>query len=479
MKALLSAIAVTLLAVNTAQAQFANPRAENDAFEIFSDAESVSGNVLANDSLALSARLISPPVGRFGSLTMDSGGNFTYTLFQGIPEIGDLRQNQFVSDEFEYEAVNQRMENKATLVIRIIGAPGANAGNDVDIFSNVDIEFNNRSQDAVPLNSGQSIRGQLTSSNDKDWFSLFSAGNEEITMELCPQGSSCFGQNNWAIYIFDPDRLTEEIEFNDIGFERRLEETGSEFDLSGTPLFQRLTTNIASNHLYLNYRSNVFDSALIGIIDPCFDDNNSVGLGVGPAKTYLIAVSSVLNGDQDAGDDECGQGRVLLEEPGRPVVGRNAEGETQTFETIRQVISSNFSDDQYAIRITATGRPPLLSREAAEQSSQFNNLSGAVTVTVPEIRIGNTGFTAELELLEQIQSATQNLNFGIKKVQPLTGAAEVNPFRATFNPANNQVVIPRVTDQASGKAYSVILQYHAAQNGQPERLELIEAKEIQ
>ncbi|MDT8407330.1 MAG: VCBS domain-containing protein [Methylococcales bacterium] len=455
----------------------ATPQARNDFFTVVANRlDTVSGNVIDNDINVENVRLTSPAATTHGFLVFNQDGSFTYTLQNNAPDILNLPFGQTLRDQFVYtQDITAGTTTTAVLTIEIIGNPVDENGNtvfeeDANDFTNVDIEFNNRSQDAVPLNSGRAIRGQLSAPNDKDWFTLFSSGNEEITMELCPQGTSCFGKKNWAVYIIDPDLLTDAIELNEVVFRRWLDETGSAIDPAGNQIISGL--NGQSNHLYLNYRQGIFESALLGIIDPCFDTSNTVGLGVREPKTYLIAVSSVLTGDADSGDS-CGQGRVVLQEPGLPVVGTNADGDTESFSTTQEVIRVPFSDDQYAIRITATGRDPLLSEVAVQRSALFRADNGIAQV--PEIRIGDHVFSAQLQL--QIEQAVSAVNFDIGNIEAVENP-ELNPFRATYNPANNQVMIPRVTDQSSGKAYSIILRYHPPADGQDEWLELIAAQAI-
>ncbi|MDF1583449.1 MAG: hypothetical protein P1P78_09075 [Methyloprofundus sp.] len=248
-----------------------------------------------------------------------------------------MKAGEVVVDRFDYRYWNDAGDNvTSALNINIIGNPVDGNGNTVfeqsedAPFDNVDIEFNDRSWQATPLNSALNIKGQLHHPGDKDWFRIPSVGNESLVLEVCPQGSSCFGQKSWVLYVFDSALLTKNMEESKYTFERWLDETGSTTDLLGDDLKGKFPTPKTSNHMYLAYSKGFFDGALINIVDPCFGTLNSVEVGLpenprdangnpvldadgNPVKSrdYLIAISSPLEGDTGAGD--CGVGSVVLE----------------------------------------------------------------------------------------------------------------------------------------------------------------------
>ncbi|MGJ0490316.1 Ig-like domain-containing protein [Methylobacter sp.] len=445
---------------------------------------SLSGNVTANDLNGTSVYLNGSPASEYGTLLLNSDGSFTYTLYKNAPSINKLVAGEVVKDSFSYTLVDQFGQSAtANLNVTIIGNP-VDAGGDTifekpenEIYDNVDVEFNDRSADGTPLNSSRKIKGHLHHFGDKDWFYLHSAGNEIIKLDVCPQGSSCFGKKSWVLYVFDSALLTTEMEELTFPFQRWVTQTGSDKDVLGNIILDSTWAG-DSNHLYLAYRTGFFDESLIGIVDPCFDTNNSVEIGVGPGeRDYLIAVSSTLRGDEDKGDDECGGGSVVLRKPGLPVVGLSSKGEPQSYGTTQEYITAfPFSDDQYTINVTGTGLDPLLpavnpllSASAIEKSSTFNGFSGELNI--PKVKVD--GKLYEARLIRQGPFSGNTYNFALIDLNELGSEETADPFQATYNPANGQVLMPRVTDAASGNAYSVIMQYHPAANGNAQWLQAI------
>jgi VCBS repeat-containing protein len=454
---------------------------------------SVEGSVISNDATidgagvyssdAMNVTLNSSPASDYGTLIIDSTGDFTYTLYKNSPSVIKLTAGQVATDSFVYTITNQYGQSAtARLNVTIIGNPVDADGNTVfeqpkdRPYDNVDVEFNDRSTDATPLNSSRNIKGHLLSPHDRDWFYLHSAGNEVIKLDVCPQGSSCFGQKSrWVLYAFDSAKFTPEFEESaQFWLQRLVTETQSAKDLLGNTILSSEEEWYPSDDLYLAYRANLFDGALIGIIDPCFDKSNSLEIGVPPGeRDYYIAISAPLHGNADQGDEECGQGSVLLSQPGRPVIGKDTDGDgntiTRPYATTQQYLSTFFSDDQYTIKVTGTGLDPLLSASAIEKSSTFNGFTSELNI--PKVKVD--GKLYEARLMRQEPFSDNTYNFALSALNEL-GAGEVaDPFQATYNPANQQVLIPRVTDAGSGNAFSVVMQYHPPVNGIAEWLEAI------
>ncbi|GAB4258300.1 MAG: hypothetical protein Kow0065_08000 [Methylomicrobium sp.] len=445
----------------------------------------VNGNVTTNDSNGNFVSLVGSPVGNYGYLTLDVNGGYIYTLDETAPAVRALKARDLLTDTFSYTYFDQEGRSAtATLTIDIIGNPVDESGNtefDNALYENVDIEFNDSSAQATPLNSARKIKGHLRSSGDKDWFRLASNGDEIIRLEMCPSDSSCYGKKNWVLYVFDSDLLTLPIEDSTYEFRSWLQETGTVFGKSGNQLISG--SNGFSNHLYLQYRLGFLDSALVGIIDPCFGTTNSVEIGVGSgAKNYLIAVSSPLRGRDDAGDS-CGQGSVVLEEEGQTITETIIDdaGETteETYQIIQEkIVAFPYSDDQYAIRITGTGVDPLSTESAAAGSATFSATSGSLVM--PKIRINNELYEADLNLQTNIaKSGRDSLKFSLTYLDALPEGTEPDAFQATYNPQTLQVIVPRVTEINSGKAYSVILQYHPAADGFEPWLEVLNVRPIE
>jgi len=447
---------------------------------------SVTGNVTTNDMNGTSAYLNSSPASDYGTLLFNSDGSFTYTLYKNAPSVNKLEAGEVVKDSFSYTLIDSFGQSAtASLNVTIIGNPTDAGGNTVhekpenEIYDNVDVEFNDRSADGTPLNSSRKIKGHLHHFDDKDWFFLHSAGNEIIKLDVCPQGSTCFGKKSWVLYVFDSTLLTPGMEELNFPFRRWVTDTGSDKDVLDNVILGSTWAG-ASNHLYLAYRSGFFDEALIGIVDPCFDTNNSVEIGVPPGeRDYLIAVSSTLRGDEDQGDDECGSGSVVLRKPGLPVVGLSSKGEPISYSTTEEYVAAfPFSDDQYTINVTGTGLDPLspipplhplLSTSAIEKSSTFNGFSGELAI--PKVKVDGKLYAAHLT--RQYPTPSNTYKFALSELSQYGPEETADPFQATYNPANRQVLIPRVTDAGSGNAFSVVMQYHPAADGNAEWLEAI------
>jgi VCBS repeat-containing protein len=186
------------------------PEAVNDNGHLIIGVTSeYSGNVLGNDKNTTGASVdFKETVGKFGRLSsVDSEGEYTYTVYDSVNN-SSLAPGETVEEIFRYDLTNNSRGSSAVLVITLSTVDLPKPA----ITSNVDIEFNDRSAQATPLNSGKNILGHLHNSGDKDWYSLPSAGNEIITLEVCPQTSSCFGKKSWVLYVFDSDRLTSQME---------------------------------------------------------------------------------------------------------------------------------------------------------------------------------------------------------------------------------------------------------------------------
>ncbi len=482
--------------------------------------ESLSGNVTDNDNNGDYVVLTSPPSTIYGRIVLQADGHYVYDLYETALSIISLKAGEVVTDEFTYEYFSNAGESTtAKLIIQIIGNPIDGNGDtifenpDDKPYDNVDVEFNDRSNDATPLNSSRNIQGHLHDTGDKDWYFLSSEGNEIITLEVCPKGTSCFNKKSWVLYVFDSDELakvdypdvdddgkpiiknrTEEQEFE---FYRWVTETGTDQDLLSNSIItgkpEKDTTDEIfgdkrenggvirgrSNHMYLAYRAGFFQDALIGIVDPCFDTLNSVDIGVGDgARNYLIAISSPLlgtgNADDEAGNttNVCGQGSVVLQQQGPSASGLGADGKPKSYETTQEYISVfPNSDDQYAIKITSTGLEPLQSDAAAANSATFNASSGELRI--PKVFVNGQSFEATLNLQnQQARSTDGTLKFVLSDLGTENLEGILDSYRATFNAETGEVLFPRITDTSTGNAYSVIMLFHAATDSNPAWLEV-------
>lgn len=466
--------------------------------------DSVTSSVITNDKNGTNVYLNSSPASDYGYLILNPDGSFTYTVYKNAPSINKLKAGEVVTDSFSYTVADQYGQSAtAKLNVNILGNPVDTSGNTVfpqlagTAYDNVDIEPNDRSINATPLNSGRNIKGSMYDGGDKDWYKLQSAGNEVITIDVCPTGSSCFGKKSWEVYVFDSTALTTAMEEQPYPLYHWIDATGSLNDEAG---IKRLSPNpyATSNHMYLAYQmGGFFQGALIGIVDPCFDTTTSLDIGVGPGpRNYLIAVSSTLMGSDGSGQPtgKCGDGGTVLRRPGVSVFGLDGDGKAKSYPTTEEYYTSfPFSDDQYTIKITGTGINPLLSAAAAAGSSTFNALTGELYI--PKVRIADGLYEAIL-LLQNSLSGTNpltaspnsksHLKFALSALRRLGANAITDEFQATYDPVKQQVIIPRVTDTINGNtfnapsnAYSVIMEYHPEVVGSAQWLEVTNSALIQ
>lgn len=438
--------------------------ADNLTIRVNDEITSIEGNVNNETRNIQNIKLETLPSSDYGFLILNFDGSFTYTLYNNAPKVVELKFGDMAVDNFVYSYVDASSQTAtATINVSIIGNPVDGSGNTVyEEFDHVDIEFNDRFAQATPLNSSRKIRGHLYNSEDKDWYTLPSAGNEVITVEVCPRGSSCFGDKNWVLYIFDSDLITKAMEERTFIFEQWLDATGSNADLSSATLIPGISGQ--SNHLYLAYKAGFFDGALIGVVDPCFDSSNTVDIGVSELpKNYLFAVSSPLKGDGNEEDDDgCGAGTVVLNKPARSIAGQNGAtpSESQLYETTEEYINIfPFSDDQYVIKVTGTGIHPLLTEDAQAHSASYNSSTGEFII--PTVRVADELYQASLKLADPTLDNTNKntLKFALDNLISLNPEDVTTTYQATYNPKSQQVIIPRVTVSSDGKPYSVILQY--------------------
>ena len=464
----------------------------------------VAGNVSTNDQNWKFFSLNSSPTSQYGFLTGKSDGSFIYTVYNNAPGITALTAGQVVIDSFSYNAVDQYGQTAtAKLNVTIIGNPVDAYGNTVfnnNPFDNVDIEPNDSFRSATPLNSARNIKGSLYRPGDKDWYLLHSDGNEIITVNVCPQGSSCFGQKNWELYVFDSAKLTDAMEdpYNSYVFRHWLDATGSTVDLSGTDLSKTdiygkpippslneaiLPSPYFSDHMYLAYYAGTYNGALIGIVDPCFNPSNSLDIGVGPGvRDFFIAISSTLQGSDDTGKPagKCGINRPILLKAGQSVSGWDASTPpaSKLYTTTEEYYSVfPYNSGQYTINVTGTGLDPLLSTKALAGSATYN--TGTGVLNIPKIRIVDKLYGANLTRQNQA-AGSSSYKFDLLNLQELGFGVVADAFQATYNPVNQQVMIPRLTTDTAGKnAYAVILQYHPEAGGNFAWLEAIKITPIQ
>jgi len=450
-------------------------------------------------------------MGKYGSISYTETGAYTYTLFNDLTEIRSLDYNQSLTEEFTYKLMQGTTSVQANLNITILGRLVSDAA---DSF--VEIEPNNRSGSGcdqnigcieslgvateLKLSAGESIdmRGHLQTTVDKDWFSIESSGNEIIHLELCPEGSNCYGEKAWVMYVFDGDKLTKNIEDAQINFFTYGETRGLlsnsqrinyRQEFYGEEIFYS-NDYLTSNHLYLAYEFGVFNSSLIGVIDPCFGKTSSLDIGVGEAKTYFIAISTPLARDggesTDFGDTTAMQtcdkgGSVMLLRPGPEASwsttvfsGTSSTTTEHTEETLQEWIGvSPYSEDQYSIKVQRTGNAPVPT--ASENSTTFDLKS--ITLKVPNLKVGTKVYSTDFDLMSRSASSSSNLQFTLSDYTETGETLTANAGYATYNPATQLVRIPNYV-HSDGSIYSLILAYHPATDQESYWFELISYEKV-
>lgn len=441
-------------------------------------AASASGNVTTNDlnityflTTNIKISLQSSLVGKYGFIQFDSTGKYTYRLYEKSPTILGLKAGELLTEKFVYSVQSGAQQSTATLTITILGNPD-NWINEVQ-FENVEIEFNNSYDLANPLNPGQMIKGHLYASNDRDWYSIGSTGDEIVHIEVCAKGSVCEGKKSWVMYVFDSTKLTPEIANAQVPLSRTRNDTGQIID------------TYLSDSMYLAYNAGAYEGALVGIIDPCYDTTNSVDIGApkGP-RTYFVAISVPLARDGNTPKD-CANGSVLLKKPGVSIFDAG-----KLVETTQQYISAfPNSDDEYALTVSNTGKKPLAVNNTSNSPASAAAAPYAPSqplptlneskhqLVIPKLRIFNDLYSATLSYQGSIVLKSKNpsevVTLNVKAISGLSEPLSGDPFQATYNPENDQVVLSRVLDTKSGEFYSAVFKYHPPQGKKPLWLEAI------
>ena len=417
---------------------------------IKNEKQEASGNLFGGVAGA-SLRLLDSPIGTYGYLDISAEGSFRYALKNDLPQVQVLGPNDTAQEVFRYEVTTtNNITVGAKLTVYILGNPSVS-------FDNVEIEFNNGSNEASPIHAGnaaqmgQYMRGQLTTSSDRDWFIFNSLGNEIINLELCPEGSHCKDEKAWVMYVFDADKfLSEGNENQSVTLRTYLDRTN-----------ETLATAQA-NHFYLLYDKGFFNNSLIGIIDPCFGDRRTLDIGVGTQpKNYLALITSPLlrssgldaQGAAKSDLEDCGSGDTVLER-----VKASLPDGSKIIEQF--IVAYPYSDDQYTLRVTRTGADPFA--VLSPSSVTFDSIGRKANVA--KMRVNNQLYSVKLAQLNTPISADMLSTFGIESIQQLDEPLTADPYLPTYNPANQIVRFPQVLDTQSGIVYSVEMLYHPESN---------------
>lgn len=418
------------------------------------------------------AEITSSQFGKYGTLLFSTSTNeFSYTLSANVSEIQELRSSSTpLQDIFNYKITDRYgVTATAQIVINIVSR------REYVSTDNVEIESNNKSSLATPLNTGANMRGNLKNGSDRDWYVINTNGNETFHIELCPTGVACAAQKAWVLYVFDASKLTKDMEEATYPLYLRREDGAND----GT--YPKVTGN--SDHLYLLSNRGVFGDALLGGIDPCYGNTSSVDISAptlppGETRNYFVAISSPLARDGSGASGTaataatCSDGSVILKKPAGSIdvptaattnsttVGNTTTSNTSTTKTVNliQDFISVFpnSDDQYTFRVTRTGVSPLAIKSTKDEAV-YNPNSGAVQI--PKVRVGEQLMSVQLQQLPTGKSANAAISFGITGAQNLSEPLQADPLLGTYNDVNKIVKLPKVTVEATDKSYSVDLQY--------------------
>ncbi len=449
--------------------------AESGAAAINGDLVAYNNNLLNSTDTSTRSQLLSSQIGRYGFLQYSSSTNkFTYTLNYNVPEIQALRTNSTPLQEvFKYRLINRFGSTAdAQIVINIVSHREQTSAD------NVEIENNDNSNLATPLNSGNYMRGTLRNGDDRDWFYITTSGDEIINVELCPQGFACNAQGAWVLYVLDGDKLTQEMQNASVPLRLTRDDTGA------------VLSSFNETHMYLLYQYDKFKEALVGVIDPCYPPKNADGTGggrttievgvktvpPGTTKNFFFAISSPLQRDGGGSNASttCSSGSITLKKPGPTFKDLDPADRTKTIDvkTTQEYIGIYpNSDDQYTFKVTRTGVSPL-STTTTNDTAVYSSSTG--NAQVPKVRVGEDLYAVELQPGIKSKSASTTPSFHVSNVARLPQAVVPNPYIGTYNPATSIVRLPKVTIDKTNEAYSVDLRYYSNSN-----LELISATPLQ
>ncbi len=253
-------------------------------------------------------------------------------------------------------------------------------------FYNVELEPNDILNDTNPLTSAVRLLGQLRTGSDIDLFKIDSPGNEILSLDLCPENTSCaeqFSGNSgpWVVYVFDQN-LSQKILDQTATLQRCVNSQTGEIE------------QIPVKHLYLSLNLGLLDPALLGVIDPAFGTSRKLEIGLRQPGTYFLAVSSPLKRDANGSviletkDVKCGQREV----PGAD--GGTVKEDIKITETRVEVFP--FSDDQYELRVVQTSLTPTMTPVLVQRQELAGDL-----VYVPFVEVNGMEYSAELRLVSQ------------------------------------------------------------------------------
>ena len=281
------------------------------------------------------------------------------------------------------DAFSDGMYKLSIVILNSTGAPYQPKYN----FTDVETEFNNLFTTADSLGSNVWLQGQFMTGRDIDIYRIDSAGDEVLRIELCPPGSQCFREDprdsSWALFLLDGefvnDGMLSQVKTtyrhdDDVGCSPAAVSGGLCEEGDTVPGSVSLTS---TNAYYLNAMG-VFDTALMGIIDPTWGNRTSVVTGLEQGKTYFVMVLPILR-RTDSGD-------VVHQE-----VKAGAPDKLELF-------LFPFSDDQYTMRVTRTQMSPssVTGFGDALQKLRSTYSTSSMQLDIPEVTVGDTVYSAKM-----------------------------------------------------------------------------------
>ncbi|PLY11980.1 MAG: hypothetical protein C0631_17855 [Sedimenticola sp.] len=257
-------------------------------------------------------------------------------------------------------------------------------------FFDVELENNDRFTTANSLVSGIEMQGQMMRSNDLDVYRIDSAGNEIVGLELCTDNDSCAGGNAWALVVLDGSQITgDSLVTNPVGvsvFDKSVDATGN----SGSVSF-------SSSHPYFLLEAGVYNSSMIGKMDPVFGQSPSLNVGLSDPGTYYVLVMPILKRDSN--------GSVLL-----------VEEVDQASDRVYIVVEP-YNDDQYSLRVTRTSLTPSTALTFSDQLEKVRSKFSPSTnlLHIPEVKYDGLVWEADLRLVPQ----NGVINFKLEDIKPV------------------------------------------------------------
>ncbi len=314
------------------------------------------------------------------SVTVEKAGTY-YVIVSPAPDLFGLKGDNSFQDF-----------SQQTYHMEVTVSDPTNPDNPVvdSNFNDLETEPNNRTVNADPIASGKVTFGQLLSGGDEDWFEIQSPGNEIIDINFCGPLTPCSGQSSRIVTVlskeFIDDRIQDALDF-------------------GIPIFVRNVDGSVGSFSYIELLSEygALGDALVAIEHPDFGPQGRLEIGIDRPGTYYFVVSSKLARDANGAIDlhiTTEENDILDPATGQPLIDP-LTGITAKRTTVTEgpfVVFTDFTDDQYAIKITRTdlaphtpGTPEFV---AERDRAKFDSSTGIIHI--PELEFNGSVFEAEL-----------------------------------------------------------------------------------